>query len=220
MLRSRERMESEDKQKLIAQATAIMNKHFDEAAQNSRDRRVGEPEVSGFYVLLAELVESAIRDQWRCFGIALIGMGVTLAIALRSIWLACLALLTNMMPVLAVMGVTGWLGIRVNLGVAMIAAVALGLSVDSSLHFLFDFRRQRAAGAGVDEALSQVQQGVGRAMLFSTLSLVAGFLVLTTSPFVPTATFGWLTALAMVGGVMGNLVMLPVMLSISRRFTA
>ncbi|MCA9175956.1 MAG: MMPL family transporter [Planctomycetales bacterium] len=206
MLRSHERQEAAQKQQLIAATRELLEKHF--PAKDSEPRA----EAAGFFVLLSELVQSTVRDQWRCFLLSAAGMMVALTIALRSMVLAVLALVTNAAPVLAVLGMTGWLGIRVNLGVAMIATVSLGLSVDSSLHFLFDYRRRRQDGVSRGEALSAVQQGVGRAMLFATGSLVAGFLVLTTSPFVPTATFGWLAALAMIGGVAGNLVVLPMLI--------
>lgn len=214
MLRSRERQPAEDKQRLIAETRRLVEAEF--------PGRGDEPpgEVSGFFVLLTDLVQTAIRDQWRCFAIAIAGILLTLTLALRSLLLAGLALLTNIAPVMVVLGLVGWAGVKVNLGVAMIAAVALGLSVDSSLQLLFAFRRRLAAGDSLEQALAEVQQGVGRAMLFSTVALVSGFMVLTTSPFVPTVTFGLLTALALAGGLVGNLIALPSLLMLTHRSSA
>ena len=65
----------------------------------------------------------------------------------------------------------------------------------------------------VDLAIGSVQQTVGRAMIFSTLALVVGFSVLCTSPFIPTVYFGFLVGLSMLGGLSGNLVILPLLLS-------
>ena len=94
----------------------------------------------------------------------------------------------------------------------MIAAVSMGLSIDSSIHYLTAYRRERLRGASVREALHVVHQRVGRALVFATLALVVGFMVLCGSQFVPTAYFGALVSLSMLGGLIGNLVVLPVLL--------
>jgi uncharacterized protein len=96
----------------------------------------------------------------------------------------------------------------------MIAAVTMGLSVDSSIHYLCAYLRARAGGKSVGEALGEVQQSVGRAMIFSTLALIAGFSVLATSQFVPTIYFGVLMSLTMLGGLACNLVLFPLLLTV------
>ena len=94
---------------------------------------------------------------------------------------------------------------------------SMGLAIDSSIHYIMSFRRARDEGRRLDEALDAVQQTVGRAMVFSTLALVVGFMVLCTSQFVPTIYFGVLVSLSMLGGLMGNLVVLPLLLSLVTR---
>lgn len=95
----------------------------------------------------------------------------------------------------------------------MIAAVSMGLSVDSSIHYLASYQRERKGGKKVAQALNAVQQSVGRAAVLSTLALIVGFMVLCTSEFVPTVYFGALVSLAMLGGLAGNLIVLPLLLS-------
>ena len=63
-----------------------------------------------------------------------------------------------------------------------------------------------------EEALEDVQQSVGEAMVFSTIALMVGFSVLATSYFIPTVYFGVLVTLAMLGGLFGNLLLLPLLL--------
>ena len=67
------------------------------------------------------------------------------------------------------------------------------------------------------QSLVEVQQTVGRAMVFSTLALVIGFTALCTSDFIPTVYFGALVSLSMLGGLFGNLLVLPLLLSIVSR---
>ena len=100
----------------------------------------------------------------------------------------------------------------------MIAAVSMGLSVDSSIHYITSYRRARREGKSVHDAVRAVQQTVGRAMVFSTLALIVGFSVLCTSQFVPTIYFGLLVGLSMLGGLAGNLVVLPLLLTLLARY--
>jgi predicted RND superfamily exporter protein len=207
MLRVQERLPSETKQQIIQDVTRISREEFPD-----RDEEPGA-EVTGFFVLLTNLIDSVLRDQWRAFAIATVGIAVMMLIAFRSLTLALIALIPNGLPILVVLGVMGWLGLPINMGAAMIAAVSMGLSVDSSLHYILAFRRARLAGRGTREALAEVQHNVGRAMVFSILALIVGFSVLCTSDFIPTVYFGVLISLAMLGGLLGNLVVLPLLLN-------
>ena len=98
-----------------------------------------------------------------------------------------------------------------NMGAAMIAAVSMGLSVDSSIHYLTGYLVERQKGDH-GRALRQTQGRVGRALVLSTLALIVGFTALCVSEFVPTIYFGILASLAMLGGLLGNLVVLPLLL--------
>jgi predicted RND superfamily exporter protein len=85
--------------------------------------------------------------------------------------------------------------------------------VDAEIHYVTMFRRLRREGKSVRDALCAVQQSVGRAVFFSTLALVVGFGALCLSDFVPTIYFGALVSLALLGGLGGNLVVLPLLLN-------
>lgn len=200
MLRADERQPAAQKRRLIEEVTKISREEF------------GEAEVTGFFVLLTNLIDSVIRDQWLAFGVALGGIGATMLLAFGRPMYAVIALVPNALPILMVTGLMGWIGLKINMGAAMIAAVSVGLSVDSSIHYISFFRRARATGKTVQDALTEVQQSVGRAVIFSTLALIVGFSVLCISEFVPTIYFGSLVALSMLGGLFGNLVILPLLL--------
>jgi predicted RND superfamily exporter protein len=200
MLRSNEQLPTEDKQAIIAQVRDITENTFAGA------------EISGYYVMLTQLIESILKDQWRTFAVASVGIIVTMVLALGSLRLALMAMFPNVIPILMLNGLMGWCGLAVNMGAAMIAAVSIGLSIDGSIHYLMAFRRARAAGQSVHDALNEVQRSVGRAMVFSTLALVVGFLAMADSQFIPTIYFGVLVSIAMLGGLLGNLIWLPLLL--------
>ena len=205
-LRARERQPAEAKRELVAQVRRIVAEEFPAAAS----RPAGE--VTGFFVLLGQLVDRMLSDQWFTFALAAAGIFLLLTVAFRSPLIAAIALVPNALPIFVVLGLMGWCGGRINMGTAMIAAVSMGLSVDSSIHYVAAFRRRLAADGACAAALETAHQTAGRAMIFSTLALMVGFLALTTSGFMPTVSFGWLSALTLVGGLVGNLVVLPVLL--------
>ena len=208
MLRSHERQPAARKRAIIEQVRRIVAEEFP-----ARDGRPGAA-VTGFFVLLAQLVDRMLSDQWLTFLLAAAGIFLLLAIALQSPLLAAVALVPNALPIFVVLGLMGWAGERINMGTAMIAAVSMGLSVDSSIHYLAAFRRRLATGQPIAAALETAHQTAGRAMIFSTLALVVGFLALTTSGFIPTVSFGALSCLTLTGGLLGNLVVLPVLLAL------
>ena len=133
-------------------------------------------------------------------------------LAFRSISLGLIALIPNMLPVVVVMGGMGWVGTKVNMGGVMIAAVSMGLSIDSTIHYITSFQRELATGKSVVEALQQSHQTVGLSVVLATLALIVGFSILCTSQFVPIAYFGVLVGLSMLGGLLGNLFVLPILL--------
>jgi uncharacterized protein len=209
MLRSKERQPSSTKREIIEQVRKISREEFPPDDQNPG------AEVTGFFVLLANLIESILRDQWSAFAVAAVAIWVMMFAALRSPVLASIALVPNVVPIFVVTGIMGWLGLKINMGAAMIAAVSVGLSIDSSIHYLTAYRRARTEGASLDDALAAVHQSVGRAVVFSTLALIVGFTVLCTSQFVPTIYFGALVSLTMLGGLAGNLIVLPLLIKLT-----
>ncbi len=215
MLRAREGQPSEQKRRLIEEVTRVSQEAFP-AETHSSGKRV---QVTGFFVLLTHLISSTLADQWLTFGVALAGIGLMMVLSLRSVKLAVIALVPNVLPVLVVTGLWGWCGLKINMGAAMIAAVSLGLSIDSSIHYLFAFQRARREGVSVHDSLVSVQRTVGRAVVFSTIALIVGFAGLCLSQFVPTVYFGALVSLSMLGGLVGNLLVLPLLLTIGCKET-
>jgi predicted RND superfamily exporter protein len=207
MLRARERQPAAAKQAIIRQVRQMAAEAYPASA--------GTPgaEVTGFFVLLSQLVDRMLSDQWLTFLIAATGIFLLLAVAFQSPLLAAIAIIPNGLPIFVVLGLMGWAGERINMGTAMIAAVSMGLSVDSSIHYITAFRRRLGMGS-TTAALEVAHQTAGRAMIFSTLALAIGFLALTTSGFMPTVSFGWLSCLTLLGGLVGNLVVLPVLLAL------
>lgn len=212
MLRAHERQGAAEKNRLIAEVDRLAKEAFP-ADDDSRGA-----EVTGFFVLLTNLIDSLLADQWSTFALATAGIFVMLIVALRSVKQSLVALVPNALPIFFALGALGWLSVlgwrdlKMNMGSAMIAAVSMGLSVDSSIHYLLSYQRSRREGRSLIDALHAAQSSVGMAMVFSTLALLVGFAVLATSEFIPTVYFGVLVSVAMFGGMLGNLIVLPLLI--------
>jgi predicted RND superfamily exporter protein len=169
-------------------------------------------QVTGVYTLLNHLVSGLMSDQLNTLLLATASVFAIMCIALRSIRLAIVGLVPKIGPILMVLGAMGWLDVPIDMGTPMIASVSVGISVGFSIHYLYRFRQERAAGVPFDQALRATHRRVGGAMVFSNLALVVGFAVLALSNFIPTVHFSILAAVALIGGLAGNLLVLPLLL--------
>lgn len=214
MLRSHERVGAQAKSDLVEAVQTSVSEFTSRPAWRALFASTPPlAEVAGYHVMLGKLVASILSDQWKCFLLATLGILIVMTLATRSLKLALIAIVPNALPVLLVLGTMGWLGLPINMGAAMIAAVSLGLSVDSSIHYLLHYRRALVGQPRPLKALVSAQENVGLAVLLSTAALVAGFISLATSEFIPTVVFGTLASLTMLGGLLGNLVVLPLLIA-------
>lgn len=225
MLRSPESTNAAAKTKLIEAVRAEVQ-DFASSPQWQKqfgDEKPAEPYITGYYLLLAKLVNSLLADQWLCFLVATVAIGVMLWGAMGSWWYAVASLVPNLLPIVLVWGIMGWLGWRVDMGAVMIAAVSVGLSIDGSIHYLLRARREVISSSDDtvpldskvrwDLQLRAAQRSTGLALTVATIALVFGFLSLVVSDFRPTETFGRLVSLTMLGGLVGNLVILPILVA-------
>jgi predicted RND superfamily exporter protein len=208
LLRAREQAPSEVKDRLIAAVGETGRQWREEAGESPAVR------VTGVYTLLNHLVGGLMADQLNTLLLATGSVFAIMCLALRSIRLGIVGLVPKIAPILMVLGAMGWLDIPIDMGTPMIASVSVGISVGFSIHYLYRFRQERAAGVSFDEALRATHRRVGGAMVFSNLALVVGFAVLGLSNFIPTVHFSLLADVALVGGLAGNLLVLPLLLKL------
>ncbi len=168
--------------------------------------------VSGLALLYADM-ENYIRDSLvRSFGIALIAMFVVLCLLMRSVVLGIIAMIPNVIPIIACLGVMGATGIRLDSMTAMVASIAIGLAVDDSIHFVTRVRKNLSAGHAMPQALEEATVNIGRALVYTSLTLAAGFGIMTVAEFVGTVHFGLLCVITIVFALISDLLLLPVIL--------
>lgn len=173
--------------------------------------------LTGLSFLMTKTTQAVIATQWGTFCWSAIGILLMLTIAFRSPVLALLALLPTLLSVALVLGLMGWLGIRLDMATALVASVALGLSVDDTFHCLSQFRRERATRS-FRERLFDGYTVSGPGVLLSSLAVTIGFAALRLSEFEPFVNFGTMVGIATAGSTLGNLVLLPGLLTLGHRW--
>ena len=166
-------------------------------------------EYTGTTVVALKTNDYLVQSLVNSLGLALIFISIIMAFMFRANSILFASLITNLIPIFTVLGILAWLGISIRPPTAMTFAVALGIAVDDSLHFLLRYRKELKNGQNRVNAIKSTIMNTGSALLITTSVLVAGFSVLLLSAFLPTYQFGLLSA-AMIGtALLCDLTLLP-----------
>ena len=145
--------------------------------------------------------------------LALIVISFLMIFALRSLKLGLLSFIPNLLPAVVAFGIWGVMSGVVNLGLSVVIGMTLGIVVDDSIHFLSKYRRAREEqGMDAEEAVRYAFNSVGRALVVTSVILVIGFLVLSTSVFLMNSSMGLMTAITILLALFIDFFMLPPLL--------
>jgi predicted RND superfamily exporter protein len=208
LIRLKERQPAPEKTKIFRMATAAATDQFGPASY-----------LTGLSFLMTRTTEAIIATQWGTFLWSAIGILLMLSLAFRSVVLAVLAILPTMLSVAFVLGLMGWLRIQLDMATALVASVALGLSVDDTFHCLLQFRRERKTRR-FRRRLFESYRVSGPGVLLSSLAVAVGFAALGVSEFEPFVNFGIMVGIATAGSTLGNVVLLPACLTLGERWRA
>jgi len=167
----------------------------------------------GLSVMFAHLTEQNVKSMLFGTSVALFLISAILIIALKSLKIGLISLVPNLTPALMSFGLWGLMIGEVGLGVAIVAAMTLGIVVDDTVHFLSKYTRaRREHNMNAEEAVRYSFGHVGVAIIITSLVLVSGFMVLTFSEFKVNADMGFLTAITIVFALGADLLFLPPLL--------
>jgi len=165
--------------------------------------------LTGRAVQDVDLVDALVGGQLQSLALAAGVIWLIMVAALRSWALGLLSLPPNLFPIALNFGLMGLWSIPLNTATALIAAVAVGMAVDNTIHFLILYAQNRATGLNREASVGAVIVTKGRAMVSSSAILVIGFGALIFSRFVPTVQFGFLSAVIMISALGGDVIFLP-----------
>ena len=164
---------------------------------------------------LLDHAQSAIFDGfWESFSMAFGVITVVMVLSLRSIKMGLLAMIPNLTPICIVFGVLGWIGFPVDIGMMMTGSIALGIAVDGTFHFLVRYQEQQRHMNDSAQAARSALLQTGAPIFKAAAIGGTGMLALGLSHFAPTARFGVLMAMLLFAALIGDLVLLPAVLSL------
>jgi predicted RND superfamily exporter protein len=106
-------------------------------------------------------------------------------------------------------GIMGWFGIDLDMVTSIIASITIGIGVDDTIHFLNTYRHYKRKDTSISSTIEKTMYVAGKAIIYTSLALTGGFLVLLTSNFQPIILFGLLISLTMINTTIGSIVLIP-----------
>jgi predicted RND superfamily exporter protein len=123
------------------------------------------------------------------------------------------SLIPNIIPLALTAGVMGWAGIALKPSTVLIFSVALGIAIDVTIRFLVNFKQELPVhNNNVEETVLQTLRSTGISIIYTSLVLIAGFVIFMFSGFGGTKALGMLTSLTLLAATLTNLILLPVLL--------
>ena len=170
-------------------------------------------ELNGQTVMFAHMQHDVTDTLISSISIAIVAVTLMMLLIFRRLKYIALFILPNVLPLVLVVGMMGWLSIYIDIGVAIAGAIIIGVAVDDSIHFFVKYFEARKKGKNMQESLTYVMQYAGNAIIFTTLILTFAFSVFVFSDFLPNYMFGVVTATALLIAIVADLLMLPAILS-------
>ena len=169
-------------------------------------------DVTGFGMVVSASSHLLVSGQLKSFLLTMVVIFVIMFALFLSAKVGLIAIVPNLFPIVINFGLMGWLGIELSMATSLIASIAIGLAVDDTIHYLVRFNREFQQDLDEKRALKETITHIGRPIIFTTLTIAAGFFILSFSGFKPTAIFGTMMVITMLSALVGDLVLLPILM--------
>ncbi len=136
----------------------------------------------------------------------------------RSFRILLCSLIPNLIPLVMTAGLMGWMGIAIKPSTVLVFSVALGIAIDITIRFLVNYKQELPHFNGkVHETVVQTIRETGISIVYTSLVLIAGFIIFVISGFGSTQALGWLTSFTLLVATLTNLILLPVLLLLAAK---
>ncbi|HEU4901335.1 MAG TPA: MMPL family transporter, partial [Flavisolibacter sp.] len=131
----------------------------------------------------------------------------------RSLRILLCSLIPNVIPLIITAGIMGWVGVPLKPSTVLVFSVALGIAIDITIRFLVNYKQQLKGKEGdVQKTVIETIYSTGLSIIYTSIVLIAGFVIFCFSGFGGTKALGWLTSITLVTATIANLVLLPALL--------
>ena len=188
----------------IKNLTMYINENFNSDAY--------QVSISGILILYNNMLQSLFDSQIKSLLIVMVGIFFMLSVLFRSLQIALVTIVPNIIACFTILGTMGLLNIPLDLMTITIASITIGIAVDNCIHYVYRYKEYYNQTNNHLETIALCQNTVGRAIQNTSFTIIAGFSILIFSNFYPTIYFGIFTAMAMFIALLGSLTLLPTLL--------
>jgi hypothetical protein len=182
-------------------------------ADNLFDKDKYSVQLTGATVTFLEGSRFIINGLKESIMWAFLLIAVCMLLLFRSWRILFCSLIPNVIPLVITAGVMGWLGVRIKPSTVLIFSVALGIAIDVTIRFLINYK-QELPHRNYDKKQTVIEtiHNTGISIIYTSIVLIAGFVIFCFSGFGGTQSLGWLTSLTLITATLTNLVLLPSLL--------
>jgi predicted RND superfamily exporter protein len=171
-----------------------------------------EVTMTGSMAIMCRTFSAVIPSMTKSYAVAFLAITPLMILFLRSLRRGLLSMIPNLVPVIFTLGLMGWIGFPLDISTMMIGAILLGVAVDDTIHFMHVFHRYCGITADPVAAVGQTLQTTGRAMLFTSIVLSAGFFVQVLASVDNVSHTGGLLGFAVVVAFLADVLLAPALL--------
>ena len=172
----------------------------------------GQFRLTGLAVLYNNMLQSLFDSQIGTIVIVFSIIFLMFLVLFKSLYLSIIGIIPNLLAAGVVLGTMGLLSIPLDIMTITVAAISVGMAVDNTIHYIHRFKKEFSESGRYLESMTNSHKTIGRAMFYTSLTIILGFLVFATSNFNPSVYFGFFVSLAMVMALLGALTLLPQLL--------
>ena len=188
-----------------------------EAEFSNKSLSGGEPmqvTVTGIMSIFGRIISAAIYSTAQSYIIALVIITILMILLIGNLKLGFVSMIPNLTPILCIVGFMGLASIQFDMFTMLIAPIAIGLAVDDTIHFMYNFKKYFELTGDVREAVHRTLQTAGRAMLTTSVVLSIGFFIFTLASMNNLFFFGLLTGIAILLALGADLILAPALMAL------
>ncbi|MDY6934908.1 MAG: MMPL family transporter [Spirochaetota bacterium] len=174
--------------------------------------------LTGIGAILMRTFNAVIVSMAMSYLIAGIVITFLMILLIADFRMGIVSMIPNLMPVVIILGIMGWLNLPLDIFTMLIGSIAIGLAVDDTIHFMHNFRRYYKRSGDAKFAVRETLQIAGRAMLFTSLVLSGGFFIYLLSSMNNLFNFGLLTGLTILLAFLSDVLLAPALMTLVTRF--
>jgi predicted RND superfamily exporter protein len=170
--------------------------------------------LTGLSIMLSGVMVKAIHSSAISYLLALFVISIMMVIMIGNLKIGLISMIPNILPILSLSAVMFLFNMPLDMFTLLIGAIALGLAVDDTVHFMHNFRRYQERGLSIDKSVRYTLLGTGRAIVVTSIVLSMGFLVLLMGEMNNMYNFGILTATAIIVAMVADFFLVPAIMKV------